>query len=109
MGDITAQRQWQNAIHLHRAGRLGEAEAAYRELFHADPQNAACLANLGMLLATQGRLDDALQCLTTALQSGPRPELYNAIGNVLRDKGEPSGAVHAYRTAIGLRPDYADA
>jgi Tetratricopeptide repeat len=46
-------RRIQEALEQHRAGRLAEAETAYRAILSADPGNAAATHFLGYL-AYQG-------------------------------------------------------
>ncbi len=72
----------------HRAGRLQEAERAYKQLL-AGPGDGADAANLGALLRSQGRLADALQVYREALACwGDELSLIGNAANALRDAGE---------------------
>src|SRR5690242_12853432 len=103
MGDDAVQNQWQAAVELHRAGRWAEAEGAYRRVI------GAAQANLGMLLAVQGRRGEAVESLRRALDQGQHPDIYNTLGNLLKDQGELGQAIDAYRKAIGIRADFVEA
>jgi Flp pilus assembly protein TadD len=46
----SAQQLYDEAVALHRAGQLQQAELCYRELLRAHPQHAECLHLLGALL-----------------------------------------------------------
>ena len=48
-------------------GQLGNAEAAYFKLLHFEPDNVIVLNNLSMVLADNGRIDDAIQIIDRAL------------------------------------------
>ncbi len=54
-----------------RGNHLAEAEAAYRRVLEAWPQNDRAWNNLGNVLAMQGRGADALQCYQRAQQANP--------------------------------------
>jgi len=68
-----AQRELQRATDFHRAGRLTEAEQAYRHVLkHTDPAiRFAASANLGVILQSQGRYDEAAEYFRTALSLNP--------------------------------------
>ena len=48
-------------------GRLDNAEDAYSELLNIEPDNVIVLNNLSMVLADNGRIDDAIQTIDRAL------------------------------------------
>jgi protein O-GlcNAc transferase len=63
---------FEQGLGLHRAGRLDQAEAAYRQVLRADAGNFPALHMLGFLKAQQGRYDDAITLLNKALKKNPR-------------------------------------
>jgi len=137
----------QGMVH-HQAGRLDQAELAYRKILEAEPGHAdtnhllgvlayqrgqheeairliskaieavpanspgqyAYYCNLGNALKDQGRLDNAVEAYSKALDiETDNPETLNNLGTVLRQQGRLDDAVERYRKAIGVKPDYADA
>jgi predicted O-linked N-acetylglucosamine transferase (SPINDLY family) len=97
-----------HALGLQRAGRLGEAEAAYRQVIEAEPENADALHLLGVLSHQMGHGDRAVRLLGKAIAlQGANPAFHNNLGNILRDRGEEEAAIGCYRRAIDLKPDYA--
>jgi FkbM family methyltransferase len=50
----------QNAVAAHQMGRLGEAEALYRQLLETDPTNFEALGLLESLYSAQGRLAEII-------------------------------------------------
>jgi tetratricopeptide (TPR) repeat protein len=56
---------------LHEAGRLAQAERAYREGIEACGEDALLLYNLGVLLADMGRKDEAAAAYEAALRAQP--------------------------------------
>ena len=97
-----------HALGLQRAGRLGEAEAAYRQVLEAEPENADALHLLGVLTHQTGDGDRAVTLLRKAITlQGGNPAFHNNLGNILRDLGEEEAAIGCYRRAIDLKPDYA--
>ena len=74
----------------HRNGDLGRAESAYRQLLaESSPPDAEVAANLGALLRSQGRLEEAEQHYRWALAScPPDPLLLANACNLLRQRGK---------------------
>lgn len=67
-----------------RAGRLAEAEAVFRQLLAAAPDDPDVLHLLGLTLHNAARHEEALVLLTRALPlRRQQPELHNNIGTVL--------------------------
>jgi len=56
----------------HRAGRLAQAEQAYRQVLRAEPANFPSLHMLGFLKAQQGRYDEAITLLHKAVRQQPQ-------------------------------------
>ncbi len=98
------------AVRHHQGGRLDEAAAAYMSVLRVAPDHADALHLLGVLEAQQGRPDRALPRLQRAAQlSAANPEIRLNLANVLLASGRGDEALQAYRTALGLRPDFREA
>jgi tetratricopeptide (TPR) repeat protein len=66
--------------------------------------------NLGIVLATLGRLAEAAASFKNAVRLKPDfAEAHNNLGNALRAQGNLEAAVHHLRQAVRIRPDYVDA
>lgn len=100
----------EQAIELHRAGRLAAAEAAYRAILSADAANGAACHWLGMLCHEAGRLDDARCLVRRSVELAPDvAEFRNNFATVLGRVGRHEEALEHLRVATRLRPDYLDA
>lgn len=100
----------EQAIALHRAGRLDEAEAAYRTLFAADASNAAACHWLGMLAHHAGRIDEARRLVRRSVELSPNvAEFHSNLATVLGQIGRHQEALEHLQAATRLRPDYVDA
>src|SRR5215217_5214917 len=56
------------AVDLQKAGDLEAAAAEYRRFLESQPRNTEALSNLGVVLATLGRYDDAIAAYRKALE-----------------------------------------
>jgi tetratricopeptide (TPR) repeat protein len=94
------------AVALHRAGRLAEAIAIYRDLLDRDPGNHGIRLNLGAALAAAGDAAGAAAAYRTILDSAPDHPgaLYNH-GNLRRNEGAHAEALDLYRRCVAARPD----
>ncbi|HEX6842548.1 MAG TPA: tetratricopeptide repeat protein [Stellaceae bacterium] len=97
------------AVALHRADRLREAEPLYAAVLAAEPDHPDALHFLGVLKHRQGASEEAVALIRRALALAPSPDLHNNLGNVLLQSGEPEAAAAAYRRVVELRPDDAAA
>jgi protein O-GlcNAc transferase len=98
---------WAAGVQHHQAGRLDEAEACYRRVLAAQPDNAEAYSNLGAALKGQRKLDAAVAAYRQAI--GIKPHYFRAyfnLGNALKEQRKLEEAIAAYRRAIGLKPDY---
>lgn len=97
------------AILHHRAGRLAEAEAAYRAILAHEPGEAQALHLLGVVALQTGRAALARQLIQQAIASNPNVAAFHGnLGNVLLAMGERAGAQASYRTAVQLDPAFTD-
>ena len=63
---------FQQAMTLHRSGRLAEAETAYRQITRVDVRDFPSRLMLGRLYLDQGRAGDAEKALEAAVKLQPR-------------------------------------
>lgn len=76
----------------------------------ANPKNAQALFMKGVLLAEQGRRDEAIKTFTDVTEKFPNlPEPYNNLAVLYADQGQFDKARKALETAIKTHPSYATA
>ncbi|MBI2807063.1 MAG: glycosyltransferase family protein [Planctomycetes bacterium] len=96
------------AVQLHHAGKLREAEDAYRQLLRPEPRSAQVWFALAQLCDTDHRPVEAVACFRQALEIDPQQaEGYFLLGNVLLQQGKNQEAEPMYRKCIELKPDHA--
>ncbi|HEY0336705.1 MAG TPA: tetratricopeptide repeat protein [Burkholderiales bacterium] len=97
------------ALHLHRTGRLDDAETLYRRILDAAPEQPDALHFLGVLKHSRGDSTAAIDLIHRAIAAASgQPGFYLNLGNVLIEAGRPEEGADAYRMALALRPDNAD-
>lgn len=87
----------EQALTLHRAGRLDEADRIYRAILAADPRRFEALHLSGVLRHQQGRLVEALRLVAAALRA--KPESADAIasyGMILDSLGRHEEALASF-------------
>lgn len=86
---------YQRAIEIGLSEPLYQAEAHHR---------------LGLAYRDKGLLPQAAAAIATSLKIRPAiPEVVNHLGKVYALMGDKARATEAFQTAIGLKPNYADA
>jgi tetratricopeptide (TPR) repeat protein len=100
--------QLQLAMTRHRAGRLLEAEALYKEWLAANPGQATGLNCYGVLAIQTGRIDLAVALLERAVYANPADAHYHCnLGEARRQSSRLGPAVESFREAIRLMPGLA--
>jgi len=95
------------ALALHQAGRLPEAEALYRRVLSVKPTHAPALHFLGLLLHQRGASSDGLALIERSVAAQPdSPDFLNNLGTVQRDLGNAVKAVASFRKAVSLQPGH---
>lgn len=107
---MTVAEAMQRANALHGSGDLPAAESLYRAVAQAAPQFSDAWRWLGVVLARQGRLDDARACLARAVALAPEVAgALSDLANVLMLLRRPGEALAYYDRALALAPDGVDA
>jgi 2-polyprenyl-3-methyl-5-hydroxy-6-metoxy-1,4-benzoquinol methylase/Tfp pilus assembly protein PilF len=92
------------------AGRMAEAEGAFRRVLALDPKHAPALNGLGVLAQQCGQGNVAIELMGQAIAVNDRvPQYHYNIALVLDALGRGDQAVTHYRRAVALKPDYAEA
>ena len=100
----------QNAMALHQAGMLADAENAYRLVLNAEPHQADALALLGTVLSEKKEHDAAIALIERALVMDPQAALfYFHLGNVCEKAARLLQSEAAFVHAIALAPNWAEA
>ncbi len=98
----------EQAIALHRSGRLAEAERLYRTILRTHPGQRDALRMLGMLEVQRGNLDDARSLLARARGVDPESAAaHGHLGDVLKSARRFDAALASYDRALALSPDAA--
>jgi tetratricopeptide (TPR) repeat protein len=99
-----------DAVALHEAGRLPEAEQAYRAILDAEPGHVGSLHHLGVLRGQQGRFEEAIGLLRHALAHAPTSaEAHNHAGWVLHAMLRHEEAIASFDRALARDPGYVEA
>ena len=98
--------RWRIEAAAHRqAGRLPQAETAFRQILALDPRSAEAHNDLGLVLTKQQRLEDAREHFALALALRPQsPEANDNLARALKNLGRIDEAIPFYRRATGLLP-----
>ncbi len=110
-GGLTALQSYLDQGKMHQqAGRLIEAEQAYRQALDLAPQNPDTLHLLGLVCYRLHRIPEALDHLTAAIEQQPASAVYRFNYGVIAQKANrPDEAIAAYRKAVELNPRYVEA
>jgi predicted O-linked N-acetylglucosamine transferase (SPINDLY family) len=100
----------QQALDLHRQGRLDQAAALYAQILEQEPAHFGALQFLGVLRGQQGRYAEAIPLIESALKL--RPQDFGVLANygqTLMAAGQLQEALGACDQALAIRPDFFEA
>ena len=98
------------AVADHDAGRLADAEPAYRRVLAAEPDHADALHLLGLLLHQTGRSAEAEPLVRRAIAVDPSQAAFHThLGLIRSASGDAAGGIDSHRRATALDPASADA
>lgn len=88
---------------LEKAGRIAEANRAYRALLERWPENLIGMMGLGNTAYAAGRLEEAETAFRRATAAHPlAAAAFNNLAQTLADQGKLEAALEAARTAVNL-------
>ncbi len=97
-------------VSLLSQGRIEATIDHYRDLAHAQPDQATLQNELGYVLLRAGRAAEALEPLQRAAALAPDvAQTHNSLGAVHVQAGRFEAGVAAFRQALALQPDYPEA
>jgi predicted O-linked N-acetylglucosamine transferase (SPINDLY family) len=109
MAELTLADVLNLGLDHHRAGRLGDAEAVYRQILARFPDHADAVHLLGVACQQQGRREEAVRLLRRAAQLDPNAAMFQAnLARALKDQGRPAESLPAFERALALQPDAPD-
>lgn len=98
------------AMAHHKAGRLDEAEAAYRAVLAMSPGHPAVMHNLGVVFAAQGKHSVAIDHFDQAIAAEPTyASAYYNRAAALQALGQSSEAIRDFARVCALEPGHYDA
>ena len=109
---MTLDQALQLALEHHRAGRLVEAEAIYRQVLARQADHPDALHLLGLVAHQVARHADAARLIDRAINhhpATPPAQWHHHLAEARRAAGDAACAEASFRTAIQLDPAYADA
>ncbi len=98
------------AMELHQADRLDEAEKIYRKILQVQPKNYDCLHLLGIIHHQRSDYIEAVRQFDIVLQDNPKfSTAHNNRGNALKELKNYAAALASYDQAVAHDPKNADA
>jgi len=89
-------------------GYLEQAEASFKQVLAAKPDDPEAFYNLGTLYLRRNALNDARAYLEQTVKLRPNyPEAWNNLGMLAAQAGNAAEATRNFQQSLRLRPDYA--
>lgn len=104
------QSRLQQAISAHQRGKLGQAEAIYKEILAIQPEHFDALHLLGTIALQKGYASNAVELIGRAIDiDSSNAAAHSNLASALLGVGQAAEALVHLDTAIQLKPDYLDA
>lgn len=98
------------ALAMHQAGKLAEAEAAYRDILQRWPGHVESFHHVAIIALQRNDLEQAETLLRRLTQAVPQmAPAWSNLGVVLLRQGRAEEAAAAQREALKIQPDFAGA
>jgi len=104
---MTADAICNEAVTLHRQGKLAEAEQLYLKALAGAPRHADANHLLGVLRHQQGRTGEAITLLEIALKEQPNsPDMLSNHAGMLKTVGRSDEAFAVYEKVLTIAPNH---
>ena len=91
----------------YRMGMTETAEKLFAHYVAAHPENPEGINNLACAVRDQGRYEEAVEVLRPAIVANPQAAvLWNTLGSVLAEQGDPAGCITFFDEALRLQPEF---
>jgi len=101
----TARMSIDDAIRLHEAGRLRDAERLYRSMLDVEPHHPDALHLLGVVLTQTGEYDEAVRHIQAALNADQESVLFHSsLAQAYFRSGQIDEAVAALEWVVAREP-----
>src|ERR1700683_4325176 len=102
---MTPQILYREAVLLHQAGKLEEAEQLYRQVVAAAPDNFPTRYMIALICYQQKRETKALEAVEAALRLNPdAPDALSLQGTLLQAMGRNEDAAASFDKAVAAKP-----
>jgi predicted O-linked N-acetylglucosamine transferase (SPINDLY family) len=109
MQQLDTVEMMEKAMRLSGEGRFADAEATCRQVLEHESDNPDALYLLGVIELRRGQHNEALKCLTRAIQVEPDAHwYYTALSQVHSALGNPAESARALENVVRLEPKNAD-
>ena len=107
---MSTRELFATALQHHRAGRLLQAEALYRQILATETEHPDSLHMLGVIAQQSGQPQLAIELIRRAIShNGAVPAFHNNLGNAYVATEKWLEAETCFRRALEWKPDYAEA
>ncbi len=107
--ESTGSASFAAGVAHHRAGRLPQAEAIYRQVLASEPNHTDCIFLLGIASLQTGQPDRALDLFIRLVELQPRNGTYHSsMAAALHALGRRDEAIASYREALLHQPGNLD-
>jgi tetratricopeptide (TPR) repeat protein len=104
---LTVQQALEQAVRLHRAGNLTQAEGLYRQILAKHPDQPDALNLLGVMALNGGRPSEAAGLISRAIGvNSSIADYHSNLSLALGKLDRVQEATAAARRALALRPDF---
>ena len=94
-------------VSFFQHGYLEQAEASFKQVIAAKPDNPEAFYNLGTLYLRRNAFPEAREYLEEAVKLRPEyPEAWNNLGMVAAHENQPEEAVRNFQQSLQQRPTY---
>ena len=108
--ELNINQLMQQAVQLHNAGQLEQAEALYIQVLSIDPNHSDALNLAGVIGYQIKNYPIGEELIKRAININPNvPHYYNNLGIIFRAQDKFGEAIFCYQQALALNPNYAEA
>lgn len=102
-----AEKAFRRGIRYHQQKKYEEAEAAYRETIHQDPEKWSAYFNLGLVYMALSEHDKAIEMFLSVLSLNPDAvDAHVNLGIIYRIRGAFELAIESFESAIKVEPNH---